>query len=255
VIVAIGLLAGGLMVSAAGARRSSGPIPLLAEVQPLTIERDMPKAVQARIQAATRQAYATLKRASKQQPSRSRGCTSTDFAGQLGPPAPEVEPRVIGHHVEVVVRFRSLPTSLVCRPIAVLVSTIGRPTAAGLGPRPWTGTYRLKGPTGRVVIQLPPYARPPYQLLVRAGTVQNRESRQIKVDLACPATACLRGDAWGKPKPHVVLPLRGLTRAQLEPIVSCDGCRHPARAVHHERGPLRQARSLPGHLPRPALPQ
>ncbi len=205
--------------TAASGERSREAIPLLAEPPSLTAEFDMPKAVRARLARAQRKALATLKRASKQQPSRAAGCTSTDVPAELGPPAPNVTSRVFGQHVEVVVRFDAMPASTACRPAAIQVSIKGKPIRVGGDALPLTEVFRLRGPVGRAVIQLPYDARPPYQLVVEAGTVVGRRSKSVRQTPACPPTGCLAGPGWtrnGKPLPQPVFPTRGIDRRQLQ---------------------------------------
>jgi hypothetical protein len=219
VLVAVCAGSAFLSISEAPAAESAQRIPLLPRTPSLTIERDMPLSVQARLQRAQRRAVAVLRAASKQQRSRAAGCTSTDFPGVLGPPAPAVAPRLLGRHVEVVVRFARLPSSLACRPWGISVSIRGRPIDAGGGSLPWTSTFQLRGPVGRGVIRLPIGARAPYRLAVRAETITGLPSRSIEQTLSCPAFGCPDGDRYdgnGGLVQQPARPVRGIDRATLE---------------------------------------
>jgi hypothetical protein len=207
------------LMGSADAAESREAIPLLADSPSLTIERDMPEAVQARLRRAQRKALAVLRAAAKQHPSRAAGCASNDFPGDLGPPAPDIAGRIFGHHVEVIVRFKRLPSSLACRPWGVIVSIRGKPTNPSAGSLPWAQTFQLKGAVGRAVIRLPLYATAPYQVIVRAGTAQGRVSKLVEQTLSCPPNGCLPGESYtpnGKLNPQAVFRIRGIDRADLE---------------------------------------
>jgi hypothetical protein len=214
----VGTVATALFIGSATGAESREAIPLLAEPPSLSIERDMPKPVQARLARAQRKALALLKSAAKQHPSRAAGCATDDF-GQLGPPPPDVTPVVFGQHVEVVIRFKRLPRSIACRPWAILVSIKGRLTNARGDSLPLTELFQLRGPIGRVVISLPYNARAPYQLIVSAGTVFGRRSKLVRQNLSCPPKDCLQGVSWkpnGEQVPQPILQIRGINRLDLE---------------------------------------
>ena len=45
------------------------------------------------------------------------GCRATGIPGApLGPPPPEIAPRILGHHVEVAFTYPTMPSSPACRP-------------------------------------------------------------------------------------------------------------------------------------------
>lgn len=115
-------------------------------------------------------------------------------------------------------RFASLPSSLACRPWAVLISTTGRSLKPGGDSLAWTQTYQLNGAAGRAVIRVPLYSMAPYSLIVSAVTGQGRRSKVIRMNVACPSTGCLHGDA---PALHEQatprrFPLRNITLAELQ---------------------------------------
>jgi hypothetical protein len=181
------------------AAQSSDSIPLIADGPSYTAERDMPAAVRQRLGKDALQALLLLRRGSRQTPSLAAGCRPNDFS-TLGSPTPTVRSVIFGRHVEVVVRFADMPASLACRPWTVLISTTGSTST------PWAQTYQLRGPAGRAVIMLPPYAKAPFTLGVTAGTMQGRTSKRIQQSLECPPGGCLVR----------AFPLRNMTRAQLE---------------------------------------
>ncbi len=206
-------------VVGSGARVASQRVPLIDDTPNLQNSRSDPQEVRDRTERFAREALQELRRISGKEPSLEAGCRSTGFPGSLGPPAPvSVTPRIIGHHVEAIVRFAKLPKSPVCRPWAIRITMFGKPITAG-GRFPWSQYYQLVGPVGRAVIQLPMYSTAPYELWVQSGTIQNRTSKTIKIKLRCPAAGCLAGDAptqhdSGKTAPR--FPLRRVSAAQLQ---------------------------------------
>ena len=93
------------------------------------------------------------------------------------------------------------------------------PKAPGGSLTPSVGNYLLVGPVGRLTLDLPWYARPPYDLEVDSSTLLGFRSTYVKQGLACPRTGCLDGynpPLHSSPMPQPVLPLTGLNRAQLE---------------------------------------
>ena len=84
-------------------------------------------------------------------------------------------------------------------------------------------TYAVPRPVGRALIDLPWTSRAPYQVWVSAHTLLDLPGPYVKQRLACPSAGCLPGYTHeallsGSPPPPV-LPLHGLTRAQLEASV------------------------------------
>ncbi len=228
----VGVLGITLLTSAAsggsGRARSEGGraerIPVLAPVPERSIERDMPASVQAR---RAREQKALLKRAqaaSKLPRTTAAGCEPAQIGTQryLGPPAPRVTGKVIGHHVEIVFDFARLPASDACRPFGLSTVVNGvRLTTAGPGA---IDRYRIRGSRARVVSELPWYAKPPYRLLVISETILGLRSRYVEQSLRCPGTGdlvrgCLRGYApplHAMPMPKPMLPLKGVDRGSLQ---------------------------------------
>jgi hypothetical protein len=206
---------------AAAARRAEVPFVLPAPQR--TPERDDPAVVRRLLEREQRAAYARLKAASKLKRTRAAGCVPVpDPSGKtlLGPPAPHVRARIIGHQVEVLYRFRMLPTSAACRPAGVTVVVHSSNSTAPSGSSvPSVGTYALAGPVGRLTLDLPWYTRAPYDLQVNSATLPGYRSTYVKRQLVCPRQGCLDGYSpplHSSPLPKPVLPLTGLNRAQLE---------------------------------------
>jgi hypothetical protein len=199
---------------AAASSRTS--IPLFSVHRSLTVERDMPPAVRARIERE-QQRVLDLARSSAGEPaSRANGCVPDDY-GSLGPPAPRVSPRVLGYQVEVLVSFERLPRSLACRPWRLRVTV--HSSDGKLNPDSAGGFY-IHARRGRVVVDLAWFGKPPYRLKVYAESLAGRYGKAVEVRLRCPGTGafargCFAGTrGFGLPKP--ILPLRGVTRASLE---------------------------------------
>jgi hypothetical protein len=213
VVAALALLAVGAGSSGAA------PIPLLAPAPELSIDRDLPPAVRARLEREQGDLFRRARAAARIRPTRALGCEPSGIRGApdgLGPPAPQVLRRtVLGHHVEVVFGFRSLPRSPACRPWSLIVSTNTRRN----GFHNAVEHYRIRQARARVVLDLPWYGRPPYRLLVTTQTIVGLPSREIDLALRCPRAGCLPGyrpPLHSYPMPKPVLPLRGLDRPTLE---------------------------------------
>lgn len=198
-------------------------VPFVLPVPERTPERDDPAVVRELLEREQQAAYARLKAASKLKRTRAAGCVPvTDPSGRtlLGPPAPRVRARIIGHQVEVLYRFGPLPTSAACRPAGVTVVVHSSKSTAPSGSTvPSVGNYLLVGPVGRLTLDLPWYTRAPYDLTVESSTLLGYRSTYVKRRLACPRAGCLDGYSpppHSSPLPQPVLPLTGLTRAQLE---------------------------------------
>jgi hypothetical protein len=179
----------------------------------------MPEAVQER-NLREQQALTTEARKAAALPAtRANGCVSSEPGYPLGPPPPRVTARLLGHHVEVRLAFARMPESPACRPWLVSVAVIGGTRAV-----PWVERFRLKGPSGRVALNLPFLGRPPYRVLVQAQSLGGRMGKRVERPLPCPGTGhavkgCLGGvkpTAHAIPMPKPVLPLRGLDRRTLE---------------------------------------
>lgn len=198
-------------------------MPFLLPVPQRTPERDDPAVVRRLLERQQQAAYARLKAVSKLKRTRAAGCVPVaDPSGKtlLGPPSPLVRARIIGHQVEVLFRFRRLPTSPACRPAGVTVVVHSSTSTAASGSSvPSVGDYALAGPAGRVTLDLPWYTRAPYDLEVYSETLTRFRSTYVKRRLACPRAGCLDGyrpPLHSSPLPQPVLPLTGLSRAQLE---------------------------------------
>ena len=161
--------------------------------------------------------------ASKLTPSLAAGCRRvTDASGKvlLGPPSPAAKARIIGHNVDVLLRYRTLPRSDACRPaVETVVVFSGEQASGSFNNAGAVETYAVNGPAGRAVLDLPWRGHAPYHLLTTSTTVLGRRGTTVKVPLACTPSGCLDGyrpalHSWPMPKP--VLALSGLTRAQLE---------------------------------------
>jgi len=201
---------------------SAAQLPLLAPAPELSIDRDLPAAVRARLEREQSRLARQARAAARIQPTTGLGCERSGIRGApggLGPPAPQVLRRnVLGHHVEVVFGFRTLPRSPACRPWSLTVATYsGRKASSSF--KNWVEHYRLRGLRARVVLDLPWYARPPYRLIVGTETIVGLRSREVDRTLRCPRAGCLPGyrpeaHSYSMPKP--VLPIRALDRARLE---------------------------------------
>jgi hypothetical protein len=230
--IAVGLLAAGLgtLPGCGGGRAqadaSAGRIPVLFPVSQRTPERDTPPAVLKLLEQAQRAGLERAQAAAKSTASLADGCVVVTDAGgtaRLGPPAPTVRARIIGHQVELLLRYRQLPDRDPCRPGTVTVVVFSGKAASGsfnnLGA---VETYAVDGPVGRALVDLPWTGRAPYRLSVSSSNVLGLSGVTVKLPLSCPAAGCLPGyqpqlHSWPLPKP--TLPLRGLTRTQLESSV------------------------------------
>ena len=201
---------------AAPVRSAAARLPLLAPAPELSIDRDLPAAVKARLERERRKLDLRARAAGRIRPTIARGCERTAIPGApggLGPPAPQVRANVLGHHVEVVFRFARLPQSPACRPWELSTVTYNKSSGAR-----WVEHYWLRGPRGRVVTDLPWYGRPPYRLVVIAETINGLRSRYVEQALRCPR-GCLPGYSpppHASPLPKPVLPVRALDRPTLE---------------------------------------
>ena len=218
IVVACGVATVAHVLATGGSASSAEQIPLLAGGPSYYVERDMPKAVQDRGIREQKKALAAYQGLDIGEPSRQAGCRPTDFPNSLGPPAPAVEARMIGYHVAVVVRFKTLPRALACRPRALSIAIRGKSINPSVGASPWVQRYELQGRVGRAVIRLPMYSVAPYELFLVSETIQGRRSKSVEMVLSCPSGGCVAGEA---PPPHQKsklrkFPLRGVSRSQLE---------------------------------------
>lgn|GEM_PF-4658546 len=205
-----------------GGSAAARPLPLLASAPELSIDSDLPPAVRERLEREQRDLARRAGAAARIQPTAARGCERSGIRGApggLGPPAPQVLRRnVLGHHVEVVFGFRTLPRSPACRPwLLTVVTYSGRKASSSF--KNWVEHYRIRGLRGRVVLDLPWFARPPYRLIVSSETIVGLRSREVDRALRCPSAGCLPGYQPGLhsyPMPKPVLPIRALDRAALE---------------------------------------
>lgn len=198
------------------------PIPLLTELPSWSIERDTPPAVRARI---IREQAAFMEWARKAQAlprTTAAGCRPAE-GGVLGPPPPEVAPRILGHHVEVAFTYPSMPSSPACRP-AILDVVVYSGQKASSSFKNAVGHYLLRGPRARVVLDVPWLGRPPYHVIVNSTSAAGVRGPSVERPLRCPGTGdpvkgCLPGyrpAAHSWPMPAPILPLRGVDRSSLE---------------------------------------
>jgi hypothetical protein len=212
-----------LATACGGASEHKAETPFLLPIPGRTPEFDDPPVVHELLVREERAAFARARAAAKLQRTQEAGCVPVvDPTGKtlLGPPAPHVRARIIGHQVEVLFRFDRLPDSAACRP-AVLTVVVGshNSTAPSGSSVPQVGNYRLDRPTGRLTIDLPWYTRAPYDLQVSASTLIGYSGTYVKQRLACPRAGCLDGyspSLHSRAMPKPVLPVTGLSRAQLE---------------------------------------
>jgi hypothetical protein len=213
-----------LAATTAGVARpsSTDPVPFLAPSPALSIDRDLPASVRDRYEREQRRRVELARDASAAPATRAAGCVRSGTSA-LGPPAPTVAARVLGHHVEVVFEFARLPASLACRPWeATVVVFAGRRASSSF--KSQVTSFLVSDRRARVVVDLPWFAQPPYNLIVTSSTILGRRSRAVERRLRCPGTGhavrgCLPGYRPGLhsfPMPKPVLPIHGLTRATLE---------------------------------------
>jgi hypothetical protein len=202
-------------------------IPLLPVVPSSATESDYPPAVRARIERRNRTLVTLARRASREPRSEANGCEHTGRTGtgsSLGPPAPRVKSRILGHQIEVVVSFVTLPASPACRPMSVVVVAYsGAKGSSTYNNASGERRFLVTGRSGRVVVDVPWYGAPPYHVIVETLTILGLVGRRIERALACPGTrdpvaGCLAGyrpPLHAMPMPKPVLRSRGISRAQL----------------------------------------
>ncbi len=199
--------------------RSSGAaqLPLLAPEPYLSVDRDLPAEVKARFVRVNKDLTDRMRAAAQLPATAANGCEASGL-GSLGAPAPRIQSRIVGHHVEVVFNFIRMPESPACRPFELVVATYtgkhSSPTYKNFVQRYW-----VRGRRGRVVLDLPWTGRAPYHVLATATTLTGRRGRSVEQALRCPARGCLPGyrpSAHAYPMPTPVLPVRGLDRSGLE---------------------------------------
>lgn len=227
---ALGSIAGVMVLLAlagCGGHHTSQPkgegIPILFPAPQRGVEADTPEAVAKLIVQMQRAAQERLQRAARLTPSTADGCVPfTDVSGKssLGPPAPDVRARIIGHQVEVLLRYRSLPDADDCRPAVVTAAVYaGTPGTSSYDALGGIANYAVDGPVGRGLIDLPWGTHGPYSLLVESTTAVGMRGETRTLRLACPAGGCLAGyqpKLHSFPPPKPVLPIVGLTRLQLQ---------------------------------------
>jgi hypothetical protein len=175
--------------------------PLLAPAPYLSIDRDLPAAVKDRIEEVVKNLTNEAR---------------ADRCGGPGPPAPRISPRVLGHQVEVAFDFDRISQECRARELAVVVYS-GKKASSTF--KNFVQRYWLGGAHGRVVLDLPWSGRPPYHVIVTAATIAGRRGPAVERALRCPAGGCLPGyqpSLHSYPMPAPVLPLRGVSHAQLE---------------------------------------
>jgi hypothetical protein len=208
--------------SVQASRIGTSQLPLLAPEPYLSIDRDLPAAVKARLVRVNKDLMDRFRAAAQLPATRANGCEASSF-GSLGAPAPRIQSRVLGHHVEVVFNFVRMPESPACRPWELLATVYSgshaSPTYKNFSQQFWVRDRR-----GRVVLDLPWTGRAPYHVLVEAATLTGRRGPSVEQALRCPGTrstvrGCLRGyqpSLHTNPLPTPVLPVRGLDLAALE---------------------------------------
>jgi hypothetical protein len=201
-------------------------IPFLAPLPELSIERDAPPAVRDRIVRLQQEFLERARDASRLRRTVDAGCRPTGTPGaSLGPPPPAIAPRILGHHVEIVFSYASMPRSAACRPALLdVVVYSGEKATASFNNAGGVGHYLLRGARGRVILDVPWFGQPPYHVSVNSSTAVGIRGPSVERSLPCPVTGdpikgCLAGyrpaaHAWPMPEP--VLPVRGLNRATLE---------------------------------------
>jgi hypothetical protein len=220
---AVPIAASALMATVtAFASGGNAAIPLLVQEPYLSIDRDLPPAVRDRKERVIRDLTARARSAARLPATRANGCLPTRF-GSLGSPAPSIEPRILGHHVEVRFRFTRMPNSPACRPFELAIVVYSGAKASSSFKNA-VGRYWLNGPRGRAVVALPWSGAPPYRVIVSTATVNGRRGPEVERPLRCPASrsvvhGCLPGyrpTAHTDPMPRPILPLRGIDRPTLE---------------------------------------
>lgn len=215
--VLLGAPAAGGERSAARSSSERAPtvLPLFGPHPSLTMERDMPAVVRARIAREQRRVLRLARSSARDAASRTNGCVPSDFPGSLGPPAPRVIPRVFGYQVEVLVDYARLPRSLQCRPWTLRVYV-----HSADGKINFDSSFAVEALRGRIVVNLAWFGHPPYRLVVYSEALSGRRGPTVEISLRCPGTGhrvegCLAGLAgFSPPKPE--LPLRDVTLSALK---------------------------------------
>jgi hypothetical protein len=213
----IALVLGGVCVIATAATAAFAGVParVLPVVPPFSYETSQvttPKAVQARIRREIEAAMKQLRAATAAPATRSAGCGPGEFANELGPLEPSVQPQVLGRHVQFTYRFAHVPSSLACRPWSLTVVLIGHSTH---GPSQWVQEFDVhQTPQGRVVMPLPRVSHPPYTYIVTTETIQGHRAPLLRGKIDCRGL-CLPGLTFDGPQPSHPLPV-DLERSQVE---------------------------------------
>jgi len=251
VVATLGLVAGtGVAVTSAQGNGSSlggaGSPPVLVPIPEVSLERDTPAPVRARIERQRREWLARAKRASRQPVSTATGCVRFRASwgrDEVGPAAPKVkEARIIGHHVEVVFEYPKLPSADSCRPAALTVGVYsGKHASPTYNNSGAINHYMISSTRGRVISDLPWGGTPPYHVFASPETILGKRGPTVELSLTCPGgdrvKGCLLGYrpaqyAWTLPQP--VLPVIGIDRATLERslryVIAEERVPHPHRA-------------------------
>jgi hypothetical protein len=182
----------------------------------------MPEAVQARNQRAQLALSAEARAAARLPSTEGAGCVAGS-RGSPGSPAPQIFPRLLGHHVEVRFEFADLPSSPACRPFLLTVVVYsGRKASSTF--KNWVERFRVRGRSGRVALILPFLGKPPYHVFVTSQTISGRFGPDVERSLPCPRTrdpvaGCLPGykpALHSYPMPKPTLPIQGVDRRSLE---------------------------------------
>lgn len=200
-------------------------IPMLAPMSSESIERDTPPPVRERLIREQQALLDAAREAARVERTIAAGCRPAGPGYGLGPPTPSIDARILGHHVEIAFEYARLPQSPACRPAMLeVVVYSGEKASATFKNAGGVGRYAVRGPRGRIVLDVPWFGRPPYRVMVNSSSAAGRRGPTVERLLRCPKTGepvngCLAGyrpTAHAFPMPTPILPLRGVNRTSLE---------------------------------------
>lgn len=212
-VVLVAVLGGASHSAGSIGANSAAPLPLLGSPPSLTLERDLPPVVRARIVRVQRRLLALAKRGAKDRVRRANRCvpsTSTlrpriraSTRGAGGPSSPGKSSSRGYHDRCSAVRGRSAWSSTAAR--------------GELNP---DADFGVATPRGRVVVMLLLYGHPPYDLHVYSESLYGRPGPTVKIPLRCPGTGnrvkgCLRPRRPGATEARVTASRRHACRAAL----------------------------------------